>query len=90
MQQSNPHREALLDVLPGESNYVKLNSLVNQAREFVTFYAELTTQLVKFDTGEGASQRSSRRTDHGIGRIGRGGNVVRDVVSFLEQLRDRT
>jgi len=104
MQQSDRHQEALLQVLPGESNYIKLNSLVNQAREFVTFYAELTTQLMNAASNLGEGERDdlypdlskiSRRTHNSIGSIGRiirdggGEDVASEIILYLEQLRGR-
>jgi uncharacterized protein YciU (UPF0263 family) len=97
MQRSDRHQEALLQVLPGDSNYVKLDSLVDQAREFVTLYTELTTQLMNAAEDEkddiDADLFMSRRTNNSIGRIirdGRGEGVARDVISYLEQLREKS
>jgi hypothetical protein len=93
MQRNDRHREALLHVLPGESDYIKVDLLVNQAREFVTFYSDLTAHLADAATKISMDPEMSLRTGNGIGSIckiikeGRGEDVAHDVILYLERLK---
>lgn len=93
MRDDRANQKVLLAALPGFSNRNKLASLAEQAREFVTFYAELAVRLSaaaaakdKYDEEE--DDLAPRSDGHNGERIGRDGNghVAREVVSFLEKL----
>jgi hypothetical protein len=45
MRDNKANQKVLLATLPGSTNRSKLASLAEQAREFVTFYAELAVRL---------------------------------------------
>jgi hypothetical protein len=93
MRDDKVNQKVLLAALPGSSNRNKLASLAEQAREFVTFYAELAVRLSaaaaakdKYDEEE--DDLAPRSDGHNGERIGRDGNghVAREVICFLEKL----
>jgi hypothetical protein len=94
MRDNNANQKVLLAVLPGPSNRKKLASIAGQAREFVTFYAELAIRLSTAATAKDKDEDeddalASRSDDHNkVERmVGDGnGNTAREVISFLEQL----
>jgi len=94
MRDNNANQKVLLAVLPGPSNRKKLASIAGQAREFVTFYAELAIRLSTAATAkdkdeDGDDALASRSDDHNkVERmVGDGnGNTAREVISFLEYL----
>ena len=91
MQDSIANQRVLLGALPGSSDQRKLLSLTAQAREFVAFYAGLTARI----SAAGAAgmihdddEASEVKPDDYVERVVRDGNgqVVKDIVSFLEKL----
>jgi len=93
MRDNKANQTVLLTALPGSSTRRKLASLAEQAREFVTFYAELAIRLSiavaakdKDDKEDGILMPHSNDTK--VDRmVGDGnGNVAREVISFLESL----
>jgi len=89
----------LAAALPGSSNRTKLAALAEQAREFVTFYAELALRLSKAakgkdddaddDEDQDDDNTSPRSDDYNVDRIARDGNngqVAQEVIAFLEKL----
>lgn len=90
-------RVLLAAALPGYSNRTKLAALAKQAREFVTFYAELALRLSKAakgkndnsDDDDDSDNATPRSDDYNVDRIARDGNngqVAQQVISFLEKL----
>jgi hypothetical protein len=94
MEGGDDNQSALLALLPGSSTRAKLNSLAEHAREFAVYYARLTSELAKEnkETPPGSDDicvSSPRRSLERIMQPGTGENVSRNVVAFLETLRDR-
>jgi hypothetical protein len=93
MRDNKTNQKVLLAALPGSSNRKKIASLAEQAREFVTFYAELAVRLAsamsaKDRDSEENGGSAPRSDDYEVERmVGDGnGNVAREIVSFLETL----
>lgn len=96
----NPANQTiLLAALPGTSHRSKLATLVDQALDFVTFYAELTGRLVTAAATEDGKENEGfdvmaippQRQDYSVKRIvrdGKGEDVAHSVILFLETLRD--
>jgi len=93
MRDNKANQKLLLVALPGPTNRGKLASLAGQAREFVTFYAELVVRLAaaatvkaKDENEDGGS--ATRSDDLYVERMVRDGNghVAREIISFLEKL----
>jgi hypothetical protein len=63
----------IVDALPGTSYDTKLEALVENAREFVSFYESLSGRIGKEGTG---------------GNEEREGNTASEILAFLETLRD--
>lgn len=89
MMDSKENQMAILDALPGSSSssdlrlviakHTKLSKLVEQARDFVVFYTVVSKRL-NYDRVNGG--------DDGNGEKVKESRVVKEVVSFLEGLRD--
>lgn len=103
MRNNKANQKVLLAAsLPGSSQHAKLAALADQAREFVTFYAELALKLSKAARGrsddgdEGSDDGDGDGGDDGpslenynVDRIARdrnNGQVAQEVISFLETL----
>jgi hypothetical protein len=87
------NQTVLLSAFAGSDNRVILDSLVDQAREFVTFYADLTSRMAVAVAAVEEEENSEPLSDpqHSVERMvrdGKGESVARDIVSFLESLRD--
>ena len=89
---SKENQTAILDALPGSSSsnlksamakHTKLSKLVDQARDFVVFYTVVSKRL-NYDRVDGRG----RGDDDGSGEKMKESGVVKEVVSFLEGLRD--
>ena len=85
---SEENQMAILDALPGSpssdlksamAKHTKLSKLVDQARDFVVFYTVVSKRL-NYDRADG--------DDDGNGEEVKESGVVKEVVSFLEGLRD--
>lgn len=88
---SPENHKLLLSVLPGKSTCVKLNGLVNQAEEFVSFYAELTNRMHLAVAAAGkkdGSEDDAPAIGNKVAMDRKGEDVARDIVSFLQELRD--
>ncbi|KAI0053231.1 hypothetical protein FA95DRAFT_1482207 [Auriscalpium vulgare] len=98
MRGSAPNTRAVLDALPGVTRRAKLDGLLSNAREFVGVYAEF---MVRVARGEGAGRKDrededeeerereeERHRDERAVRDGASEGVARDVIGFLESLRD--
>ena len=88
----------MLDALPGRSNKHKLCSLIDNAKEFTSFYADFARRVAESQSqsqdhedtqldddceqDEPASGKSHRGT--------KGETVAKDVITFLEKLHQRT
>ncbi len=89
MMDSKENQTAILDALPGSSSssdlrlviakHAKLSKLVEQARDFVVFYTVVSKRL-NYDRVNGG--------DDGNGEKVKESRVVKEVVSYLEGLRD--
>jgi hypothetical protein len=93
MRDNKANQKVLLATLPGSTNRSKLASLAEQAREFVTFYAELAVRLsaaaaAKDKDDEEDDGSVARSNEHNVERMVSDGNgdVAREVISFLEKL----
>lgn len=102
MRGSKANQKVLLaTALPGSSSRAKLAALAEQAREFVTFYAQLAVRLSAAakangkdddDDGEGGDEKKLNPhsdDDHHVNHMVRDGNndqVAHEVISFLEKL----
>jgi hypothetical protein len=94
MRDNKANQKVLLLALPGHANYNKLVSLADQAREFITFYAELAGRLAapavgKTKDAEANDDISIPHSDkQNMERIVGDGNghVAREVILFLENL----
>jgi len=98
MRGSKANQKVLLaTALPGSSNRSKLAALAEQAREFVTFYAQLAVQLSVAAKGKADDDADDddddneipHSDDHNVDRMVRDGNngqVAQEVISFLEKL----
>lgn len=92
MRDSKPNQKIILSALPESSNRRKLSSLANQAREFVTFYAELATRLsaaaITKKQEDKDSNSDPHSDDNNMDRVVRDGNseVAKEVVQFLVNL----
>jgi hypothetical protein len=82
MRGSTANQSVILAALPGASSGVKVGRLVDQAREFVAFYAEVSGGLQEVREGGVGG------VDVGERGGGKSEDVVRDVIVFLEGLRD--
>lgn len=83
MMDDKDNQMAILDALPGSSSSagakrVKLAKLVEQASDFVVFYTIISRRL-SFDRVVDVDGSEEKVKDNG---------VVKEVVSFLEGLRD--
>jgi len=95
MRDDSVNQTILLYALSGSDNRVILDSLVDQAREFVVFYADLTSRMaVAVAAVEDQEEENSAPLSdpqHSVERMvrdGKGESVARDIVTFLESLRD--
>jgi hypothetical protein len=95
MMDSKENQTAILDALPGSSSsssnmksaiakHAKLSKLVDQARDFVVFYTVVSKRL-NYDRVDGGDDDDD---DDGSGEKVKENGVVKQVVSFLEGLRD--
>lgn len=98
MQQCPANQRVLLDALPGTSDKQRLNSLVEHAREFTLFYVEFTkkvsaairSQIREEEEDDEESVEVSAGVGYGaVLRDTRGETVAKDVIVFLERLRDQ-
>lgn len=90
----------LLGALPGSSDKRKLNTLIEHARDFTQFYVEFTKKVSAVvnsqSRGDDKDYGMEARTlgvniDGSMERVLRDANgetVAREVISFLEGLRD--
>jgi hypothetical protein len=88
----------LATALPGSSNRSKLAALAEQAREFVTFYAQLAVRLAVAAQGKADDDADDddneipHSDDHNVDRMvkdGNNGQVAQEVIFFLEKLSAR-
>jgi hypothetical protein len=88
---SPENQEHILNALDGTgagtSRRAKLDRLVGQAHDFVAFYAALSSNPIESNRLDGGHEENRREPDMERGR-GRGSEVAKDVVTFLERLRD--
>lgn len=88
MRESPANQEHILGNLDGTgtggSPRAKLNTLVEQARDFIVFYAALSLNPPDSD---GSDASGNRGTDTDTARD-RESKIAEDVVVFLEELRD--
>lgn len=92
MRSSPENQEQILEALngtgAGASPRAKLNRLVDQARDFIAFYAALSSNPLDSDgpvDGNGAEGDRRREID---AERERESKIAKDVVTFLEGLRD--
>ncbi|KAA1473034.1 hypothetical protein DENSPDRAFT_839449 [Dentipellis sp. KUC8613] len=93
MRRCPPNEARVLDALPGATRRAKLDGLVGNAREFVGLYREVMVRVAK---GEGRvpgeedaeDEWGERRSVERNVRDGASEGVAKDVIEFLEQLRD--
>ncbi|KAJ2915931.1 hypothetical protein MD484_g4464, partial [Candolleomyces efflorescens] len=82
MQRNKKNQGALQELLPGGQSKseikIKLNRLVDQARQFVAFFTVVLGQ----ETGESETRRVEDRERESSSRI------AKEIVEFLGQLRD--
>jgi len=98
MEDCPRNQDILLRALPGSSRRSKLNALIGNATEFTRFYVEFTKRVsAAVNTQEGEEEESERVEAHTgdssvdkILRDTKGETVAKNVISFLEQLRDRS
>ena len=92
MRECPANEAAVLAALPGTGRRVKLDALVRNAREFVGLYAEFMMRLSRGEEGskeDGDEENDERRSSaERVVRDGAGDSVARDIVVFLEMLRD--
>jgi len=93
MRDDPVNQRVLLSALTGSNNRMILDSLVDQAREFVTFYADLTSRMAVVvaaveDEEDKEPLSSPQHSVEKMVRDGKGESVARDIVLFLESLRD--
>ncbi|KAH9922543.1 hypothetical protein B0H21DRAFT_701490 [Amylocystis lapponica] len=96
MQGCRENQRVILRALPGASDRGKLNALVEHAREFTLFYVEFTKRVeaVVHSQSRGDEEDEEDVLEGGDGSIervlrdGKGETVARDVIAFLERLRD--
>jgi hypothetical protein len=93
MCDNKANQKVLLATLPGSTNRSKLASLAEQAREFVTFYAELAIRLSAAAAAKHKDDKEddgsvARSNEHNVERMvsDRNGDVAREVISFLEKV----
>jgi len=97
MRGSKANQKLLLaTALPGSSNRSKLAALAEQAREFVTFYAQLAVRLAVAAQGKADDDADDNEIphsdDHNVDRMvkdGNNGQVAQEVIFFLEKLSAR-
>lgn len=98
LMQNNPRNQHLLiSALPGESPRQRLDSLIENARDFTTFYLDFAKKVAESQTQDRedveADEGASSVWGANIGRVLRdtkGEAVAKDVITFLEDLRQRT
>ena len=93
MRECPANEATVLAALPGTARHVKLDALVRNAREFVGLYAEFMMRLSRGEEGgkeeDGDEENGERRSSaERVVRDGAGDSVARDIVVFLEMLRD--
>ena len=93
MRDNKANQKVLLAALPGPTHRNKLASLAEQARESVTFYAELAIRLStaaasKDKDGDDDDSSAARSGEYNVERMVSDGNghVAREVISFLGTL----
>jgi hypothetical protein len=86
LMRAPPNAAALLRTLPGATRRARIDALLAHVRDFVGLYEDFMGRL-------GRQREDDEDTEHvgGVGKRanGAGGEVARDVVMFLEELRDR-
>ncbi|KAI0317321.1 hypothetical protein OF83DRAFT_1058862 [Amylostereum chailletii] len=92
MRQNPRNEEAVITALPGLTRYAKLNDLAANAREFVGLYADFMMRVAREGIEQGDEDQDEGEREADISRVMReraGEDVARDVVLFLELLRDQ-
>lgn len=88
----------MLDALPGNSNKHKLRSLIDNAKEFTSFYADFARRVAESqnqsqDHEDTQLDDDCEQDDPTLGRGHRGTKgetVAKGVITFLETLHQRT
>ncbi|THH17311.1 hypothetical protein EW146_g3475 [Bondarzewia mesenterica] len=101
MRQSAANQAAVLEALPGSTRRAKLDALVGHARDFVGLYAAFMVRVAggvgekngedqedEEDEGQEGGKRA-RISVEKKGREGADADVARDIVAFLQMLRDQ-
>jgi len=81
MRNNTTNTNALLVVLPGSSRRVKLDALVNHAREFSGLYADFVGRVSRGESAEDEEESNGVHRRAGV-------DVTQDVIRSLETLRD--
>ena len=99
MQDDWDNQTVLLNVLPGETKRRKLDSLLENAREFTAFYVRFAKKAAEVVHGKGNDDQESDNEDDnaarsegalGIQRVlqdEKGEDVAKSVIIYLERLR---
>lgn len=93
MRGSPENERIILDSLPGPSRGAKVDDLVSYANEFVGLYREFMKRVAR-EGGRGSSEVDDEdapeetRLELGKARDGAGEDVAREIVSYLEGLRN--
>lgn len=95
MEGSQENQKILLNSLPGASNHDKLDSLAEQARDFVSFYTELAARLSEAHSVENGSVETridaeTQGQTHlsELALDAKGQDAARGIIRFLGELRD--
>lgn len=96
IRDSSENERILLSALPGSAKRAKLDGLARHAKDFVGLYREFMSRVARGsgdgngdDHGsDGGEEGVVGRSTAGVVRDGAGEGVARDVVSYLEGLRD--
>lgn len=86
MRDDPVNQRTILSALTGSDSRAILDSLVDQAREFVTFYTDLSSRMAVAVAA--VRLFSPQHSVERMVRDGKGESIARNIVSFLESLRD--
>jgi len=95
MRGSDANQLLILEALPGTLHQVKLESLLQEALEFVNFYTDLTTRVGATDSSahDGSDMKPVPLWRDGtverMVREGKSDCVAREVISFLRTLHEQ-
>lgn len=91
MRNSPENERVVLSALPGSTGRAKLDGLVSHATEFVGLYGEVMSRVAKGEGSDGGEEEDGEDgAGAGVGTVrdGAGEGVAREIVSYLEGLRD--